>query len=69
MGGGGFNAAAAAAVIGGADGPTAILIGNGAAVIPLAVAWAVTLVTLYSGWDYLRKNWDLIREGASRPKA
>lgn len=26
--------------------------------------WVVTLVTLYSGWDYLRKNWDLIREGA-----
>lgn len=68
VGGGDFNAAAAA-VIGGADGPTAILIGHGAAVIPLAVAWVVTLVTLYSGWDYLRKNWDLIREGASRPKA
>lgn len=26
--------------------------------------WVVTVVTLYSGWDYLRKNWDLIRDGA-----
>lgn len=29
-----------------------------------AVAWIMTLVTLYSGWDYLAKNWDLIRDGA-----
>ncbi len=34
--------------------------------LPIAslVAWVVTLVTLYSGWDYLHKNWDLIRDGA-----
>lgn len=28
--------------------------------------WIVTIVTLYSGWDYLAKNWDLIKEGAVR---
>jgi len=26
--------------------------------------WVMTLVTLYSGWDYLYKNWDLIQDGA-----
>lgn len=26
--------------------------------------WAMTLVTLYSGYDYLKKNWDLIKDGA-----
>lgn len=33
-------------------------------IVWLVAPWVVTLVTLYSGWDYLRKNWDLIREGA-----
>lgn len=27
-----------------------------------AAVWIVTLVTLYSGYDYLHKNWDLIRD-------
>ncbi|MDY3618007.1 CDP-diacylglycerol--glycerol-3-phosphate 3-phosphatidyltransferase [Agathobaculum sp.] len=30
--------------------------------------WVVTLVTLYSGFDYLRKNWDLIKDGAVKEK-
>lgn len=36
--------------------------------LPEIVAWVVTLVTLYSGWDYLHKNWDLIRDGAVKSK-
>ena len=28
------------------------------------VGWVVTLVTIYSGYDYLKKNWDLIKDGA-----
>ncbi len=31
---------------------------------PMLAGWVMTLVTLYSGWDYLRKNWDLIKDGA-----
>ncbi len=37
--------------------------------IPLTViGWVVTLVTIYSGWDYLRKNWDIIKDGAVKQK-
>ena len=32
------------------------------------VGWVVTLVTIYSGFDYLRKNWDIIKDGAVREK-
>ncbi|MDO4270679.1 MAG: CDP-diacylglycerol--glycerol-3-phosphate 3-phosphatidyltransferase [Eubacteriales bacterium] len=32
------------------------------------IVWVMTLVTLYSGFDYLRKNWDLIRDGAVKEK-
>ena len=28
------------------------------------VGWMITLVTIYSGYDYLRKNWDIIKDGA-----
>lgn len=28
------------------------------------VGWVMTIVTVYSGWDYLYKNWDLIKDGA-----
>ena len=54
-------------VIGGADGPTTITFSGGMA-LPEIVAWVVTLVTLYAGIDYLRKNWDLIKDGAVREK-
>jgi len=37
--------------------------------LTLLIGWVVTLVTIYSGWDYLRKNWDLIKDGAVKPKA
>lgn len=30
--------------------------------------WVMTLVTLYSGYDYLRRNWDIVAEGATRSK-
>ncbi|MGM9612708.1 MAG: CDP-diacylglycerol--glycerol-3-phosphate 3-phosphatidyltransferase [Butyricicoccus sp.] len=36
--------------------------------IPKITAWVMTLVTLYSGWDYLHKNWDLIKDGAVKEK-
>ena len=32
------------------------------------VGWVVTLVTIYSGYDYLRKNWDIIKDGAVKQK-
>ena len=33
-----------------------------------AIGWGMTLVTLYSGFDYLRKNWDIIKDGAVKQK-
>ena len=30
--------------------------------------WVITLVTIYSGYDYLRKNWDIIKDGAVKKK-
>ena len=36
--------------------------------VTLVVSWVVTLVTIYSGWDYLRKNWDIIKDGAVKAK-
>ncbi|MDR3766014.1 MAG: CDP-diacylglycerol--glycerol-3-phosphate 3-phosphatidyltransferase [Butyricicoccus sp.] len=54
-------------IIGGADGPTAVLT-SGMLPVPTLVAWVVTLVTLYAGIDYLYKNWDLIKDGAVKPK-
>ena len=32
------------------------------------VGWVITLVTIYSGYDYLRKNWDIIKDGAVKKK-
>ena len=32
------------------------------------VGWMITLVTIYSGFDYLRKNWDIIKDGAVKQK-
>ena len=60
--------AASLGVIGGADGPTAIFVTGAPQIIPAIVAWVVTLVTLYAGIDYLVKNWDLIKDGACKPK-
>ena len=41
---------------------------DGADLILTIVGWVVTLVTIYSGYDYLRKNWDLIKDGAVKAK-
>ena len=59
----------AVAAIGGADGPTAVLTTGSLTWIPTVVSWVVTLVTIYSGYDYLHRNWALVAEGATRPKA
>lgn len=60
--------AATAGIIGGADGPTAVFVTGMPEILPAVVAWVMTLVTLYSGWDYLHKNWDLIKDGAVKEK-
>lgn len=60
----GGSSIAAFGVIGSVDGPTTILVQGAGAPIPLIVAWVMTIVTLYSGFDYLSKNWDLIKDGA-----
>ena len=54
-----------------ADGPTSaifVLRADGAPLLLTIVGWVVTLVTIYSGYDYLKKNWDLIKDGAVKPK-
>ena len=54
-----------------ADGPTSaifVLRADGAPLLLTFVGWVVTLVTIYSGYDYLKKNWDLIKDGAVKAK-
>ena len=54
-----------------ADGPTSaifVLRADGAPLLLTIVGWVVTLVTIYSGYDYLKKNWDLIKDGAVMAK-
>ena len=63
--------ASSVGIIGDADGPTAILTaGSGHPLAPVTnlIGLVVTLVTLYSGFDYLKRNWALVAEGATRPK-
>ncbi len=36
--------------------------------VVVAAGWIMTLMTLYSGYDYLHRNWDLVAEGATKPK-
>ena len=52
------------------DGVTAVMFIPHADGMPLLtiVGWVVTLVTIYSGYDYLKKNWDLIKDGAVKAK-
>lgn len=64
-------AAIASAAAASADGPSAIFITfneNGSSAFLSIVGWVMTLFTIYSGWDYLRKNWDLIKDGAVKQK-
>ena len=54
-----------------ADGPASaifVLRADGAPLLLTIVGWVVTLVTIYSGYDYLKKNWDLIKDGAVKAK-
>ena len=54
-----------------ADGSTSaifVLRADGAPLLLTIVGWVVTLVTIYSGYDYLKKNWDLIKDGAVKAK-
>lgn len=44
------------------------IVTGGAGTITTAAGWIMTLVTLYSGYDYLHRNWALVAEGATRPK-
>lgn len=37
-------------------------------IVLTVISWVVTLVTIYSGFDYLRKNWDIIKDGAVKQK-
>lgn len=38
------------------------------ATINQVAGWAMTLVTLYSGYDYLKRNWDMVADGATSKK-
>ena len=40
---------------------------GGSILTPIA-GWAATLITIYSGYDYLSRNWALVAEGATKPK-
>lgn len=33
-----------------------------------AAGWVMTLVTLYSGFDYMKRNWDIVADGATAKK-
>ena len=53
------------------DGVTAVMVipnADGTPLLLTIVGWVVTLVTIYSGYDYLKKNWDLIKDGAVKAK-
>ena len=56
----------------GRHGVTAVMFiphADGMPLLLTIVGWVVTLVTIYSGYDYLKKNWDLIKDGASKGKS
>lgn len=50
------------------EGTVVALIGN-VELCYLVIAAVMTLVTLYAGVDYMVKNWDIVKDGASKPKA
>lgn len=41
--------------------------GTAGLLIQLA-GWVMMLMTLYSGWDYMHRNWDIVAEGATKRK-
>ena len=45
------------------------LYADGAAGLLIQFAgWIMMLITLYSGWDYMHRNWNIVAEGATKPK-
>lgn len=42
--------------------------GKTAEIIIDVSAWVMTIVTLYSGYDYMHRNWDIVSEGATSKK-
>lgn len=45
------------------------LYADGAAGLLIQFAgWIMMLITLYSGWDYMHRNWSIVAEGATKPK-
>lgn len=40
-----------------------------AQILNTVVGSVMMLVTLYSGCDYMKRNWDLVKDGASMPKS
>ena len=51
----------------GMTGTTVFITGEPDMLLTIA-GWVITLVTIYSGFDYLRKNWDIIKDGAVKEK-
>ena len=37
-------------------------------VVQTVSGWAMTLITLYSGFDYMKRDWDIVADGATSKK-
>ncbi len=47
------------------DGVSVVLVSTSSPnAFPQLIGWVMTLFTIYSGYDYLKKNWDIIKDGA-----
>ena len=71
VGSGAVDSMAAAFADGNFSSTSTLMFVSGTAGYPIFVyfvGWVVTLVTIYSGYDYLRKNWDIIKDGAVKQK-
>ena len=71
VGSGAVDSMAAAFADGNLSSTSTLMFVSGTAGYPTFVyfvGWVVTLVTIYSGYDYLRKNWDIIKDGAVKKK-
>lgn len=62
--------AAGSEALNSADGmtSTAVFVTGEPDMLLTIAGWVITLVTIYSGYDYLRKNWDIIKDGAVKEK-
>ena len=71
VGSGAVDSMAAAFADGSFSSTSTLMFVSGTAGYPTFVYFVgcvVTLVTIYSGYDYLRKNWDIIKDGAVKKK-